>query len=1258
MFRRYLYLIKLSPILYFVFLLSPGNVWSMTEYFVEISTDLGTHIYAIPIGQPTLDEFGRSVYSMVTEQTFYVKENSNVIYPDSKTAAELYAASQAMAHLYGYPFLDSSNQLSEANAKADDVVQSLTSQQKNEAIASTSASVFGGVCTSWTLGVTICGTSALTGIGAVPGCIGGAVVAVGGTVLTISDTIATAYSEGHNSAQTINAAQNAYFAGNAFMNEGFKIQVTEVEPVVNKTNDGLHPAKIEDIAYTYRRLGLIASLYQRALERFEDTGMVNTKSMIKRVVGAWGVGAIPGGSTTMGFWEYFKDGESLSVGQNAIITDITTEQTRIEGIDIFAAPKQEEYRDYFASAWGVIEPPLPDINISLSITARDTPGKMRIIVNHQPGVKVKDLFSYRYNFGDGQGIISEKGVNGVSVPTTLVDYTYAENGQYTVSVEFTSIDNRKSEASMTINVDHAPVDVEYSPSARRISPDYSTDHIVGEEVIFNVRGFDVDSNLSHVVWTFDGPIELLESDNIDYFDSSENQEGYEKITARIIGDNGGNHFQMYATVYDDLGNASDPVKWNLEARQSHAPVFSSVTPPAGNVEVALGEKKNFSFIITDTDNNAGSVHWVLNNEEVYVDGVDQGDPPTGTDYNFQVYARAVYQLRAEIEDEDGNKEAVEWQITAGTPLDGNLAPQIDQLGLAPYEFPYNTFRVGKGYKFKVTSSDIDGNLIAIYLYLNDILVNERLRNSGTTSDDLSAIISFPSAGTYTLKAIAVDQNSAQTEKSLVITVLEADGTEGTPPRFTSIFPSSSAIYVPPGENLTLGGTFFDNDWDADHIEVYINNVKVYEYDISGDSSFDFSVNSSLLPTSGTHQLKVIPIDAGGKIGDAKSWSLVIGQGNHAPQIRRSIPNSSDPIYALTDGSTSPTLYVFVEDQDGDLDRVVFNMSGVGDPDPTDERWVGGFFDVANNGFIPTKNGLVTVTVYDKGGRSSSTNFSVTIVDQFQNHPPEILNCNIPDGGVFDRVTNDSHYWIALEFDAFDPDGDLLTIELFKNDIIIAASRSINDYEDDSSFLSNGYETVFDSFEGPDINIKGDKAEFLLRLTDANNNVTEKTWIVTQGPTGEKNHSPVVDEIVDISLKQFGSAIFEILVFDEDGDTPSAVAVGLPTEHNVSYLGDGKFLYTPALSFHGEIQFNLLWSDGFGGSATTLVKATVDEVTASLISGDINNDGEVALDDLIVTLRILTNSQFFETVEKSNANNGTQVQISDAISILDKLAEAH
>ena len=484
--------------------------------------------------------------------------------------------------------------------------------------------------------------------------------------------------------------------------------------------------------------------------------------------------------------------------------------------------------------------------------------------------------------------------------------------------------------------------------------------------------------------------------------------------------------------------------------------------------------------------------------------------------------------------------------------------------------------------------------------------------------------------------------------------MEADGTEGTPPQFTSIFPSASTVYLSAGENFAFGGIFWDDDLDADHIEVYLDNVKINEdFSISGDSSFDFYVSSSFLPTSGTHQLKAVPVDAGGKQGDAKTWSLVISAGGHAPQIRRVIPNSTDSTYVLNDGST--TLYVFVEDQDGDLDLVVWDRSDVGG-DSTIETSVSGFFDASHKGFNITTSGVVTATVYDEGGRSSSTTFNITMVDEVQNNPPEILNCNIPDG-EFDRIINDSSYDVALEFDAFDRDGDLLKIELFQNDVLIASKTNINDYEDDNSFLSTGNETYFDSFEGPENLTKGDRAEILLRLTDANDNVTEKSWVITQGPTGAGNHSPVVDESVDISLDQYGSVVFDVSFFDEDGDTPLASAVNLPLDHYVSDLGDGKFLYTPSASFYGELQFSLLWSDGFGGNAVTVVNATVNEVTASRVRGDINNDGSVTFEDLILSLRIFTGNQITETLEKANAVSTSKISINDAIYILNDLSNS-
>lgn len=1180
-----------------VFLIFTTNAQAMVEYYVEGADG---QVYLIPVGEPYEDEYGLNLIQATPIEDFYIMQNGIQVYPDSKTAAELYATSRALSHLLGFPYLDASNEVSTASYNASHILDDLTEQQKDEIYYASSASFVGGVMSSWAIGAAICVGSAGTA------CVAGAVWAVAGTAISAVDAISTAYSENHDSFQVISREQTIYYSGQALMNKGFKIQLS-VEAYIQQTNSSQNPAKVQDIAVFYRDLGQVSAYYKLALDKFDATGALPTRPVSKRVVGAWGVGAIPAGSTIMGVGEYIREGGSIQDTRDQILSQVSSEEQRISTIDVFAEFKQDEYQNFFSTNWGTIDPPLPDISISLSITERSDPGKMRIIVNHTDDVKIKDLYAYIYDFGDGQGLNSVKATDG-SLPAPLVDHIYKDNGSYTVFVEFVAMDGRKSTATTTIQVDHAPVDVEYSPSGRAIYPEYSTDHVVGDEVEFQVRGFDVDENLSHVIWTYEGPLQLLESDNYDGFGSSENREGYEEMTVRILGDNNGENFYMYATVYDELGNQSDRVRWVLEARQSFVPVLNNITPVPGELSIPLGQEIEFFVTVSDADDNAGDLIWKVDGVVVEEDSTGGGNPESIENYDFQVYERGAYDLSAEVTDDDGNTANVQWTITAGSSIDGNIAPTIDFFALDPYELPYTVFRVGKGYEFEFVANDLDANLIEIGLYVDDVLIRLDQRNSGTDSDRISEMLSFSSPGTHIIKATAKDQGDLLTEETLTVTVLEADGTEGISPQITHVYPSFSTIYLPLGDNLTIGGNVYDPEWDMDQIDVYLNGNKIRDYSIKGQSNFDFSLNDALLPTSGTHQLRIVPVDAGGKEGTAKTWSLVIGQGSNRPTIQRVIPNVDDPIYVLADDSNPPRIYVFAEDADGDLDRIEYDWSGVGDPDPIDSSSMSRHYDDSHQTFHPTRSGVVLATVFDEGGRSNSISFNVIVVQGLNNNPPEILNCNIPDGADYERVVTDSGYDISLAFDAYDPDGDLQSIELFEDGNILRSYYNLNDYEQDNTLLSTGYDSDFDRFPGPDNRARGDRAEYLLRLTDSMGNVTERSFSVTQGPTGDNNHPPVAQESINITVDQRESVIFQVPITDEEGDEPEAMPLGLPIGHQLRVLAYNEFEYTPDPSFSGSVSFTLSWNDGFGGADTTTVNATVNYVPLTYYPVNLIKDG--------------------------------------------------
>ena len=337
-------------------------------------------------------------------------------------------------------------------------------------------------------------------------------------------TAAEAYAE---TSENIAIADLNVIVGRELMNKGYSLML-RAEQLAETNNQQSSPANYWEIMICYRDLAEAITLYGEAMIYFEKNS-VSTANYFDRVSNAWAVGTVPSVSSFHYLASLIDAGENLENATQQAITVLSEEYSNIFDNDAFSADNLNSGADYFTSTWHT-PPELPDIAISLSVTERDTPGTMRIIVNHDSTVTVSDLQSYIYDFGDETGYYSERVIGG-TVPTNLIDHNYQNNGQYTVLVTFTSTDGRTSSASQEITVTTAPVDVEYAPSGSRVSPDYSTDHVVGDEVEFEVRGYDKDGNLSHVIWSFDGPLEFLEGDDTDSFESDENTVGYEKMTA-------------------------------------------------------------------------------------------------------------------------------------------------------------------------------------------------------------------------------------------------------------------------------------------------------------------------------------------------------------------------------------------------------------------------------------------------------------------------------------------------------------------------------------------------------------------------------------------------------------------------------------------------------------------------------------------------------------------------------------------------------
>ncbi|NWH04841.1 LamG-like jellyroll fold domain-containing protein [Desulfobacter latus] len=798
--------------------------------------------------------------------------------------------------------------------------------------------------------------------------------------------------------------------------------------------------------------------------------------------------------------------------------------------------------------------------------------------------------SYKVYFGTSSNLtesnlVSTQGWRGYNLPILEYDTTY-----------YWRIDSKFGYEEEWITGDvwqfTTGEEQNYAPHVSRVSPDYSDYYVTGQTQLFTVKATDTNGNLSHVVWSAgdeeindENKAEKSTSINIGIpnggrVDCRDDDEDEVSINISINGDNDGNHMYVYATIYDTAGEKRQ-TKWVVNARLNKKPVLTAINPEPDEVQLLLGDA-SFEISVFDEDDNTKKLEWWLDGVLVESNSLGGGNPASTETYKPHFSLRAVKTLKAIAIDEDDNKTEMVWKLNIGADSDNNLPPSIDYLGLHSSSIPYQVFRAGRPYEFKLAASDPDGNLYKLRLELDGNVINERDFDP-EIEKDIHSYLNFPQAGEYQLKGIAIDNNDVKTEQAISLKVEASDATKGTAPQLYEVHPAGSELYA--GTSLNIIARIKDAELDQYKVEFFLDNKFLKEESIYGRNSEDFSIRD--LPSSGTHTLKLVPVDVAGNRGTEITYTLNMGSsGSNAPKIIKVVPPENETVNIHT--GEKAELYVFVEDIDGDLDRIEWNMAGVGDPEPEDDSNLSGRYEDQQQTIKPTRSGQVTATVFDKKGNKTTKTFDIQYGDS-QSYAPVLLRPNFTDNQEFVR---NEDFVFELSFDVFDRDGDLNLIQIFQNGIEIE-NLPIGGHEHayDGTILT-GCDYV-ENLDPP--NIRGASYEYRVKVSDLAGNSVEKIFTIIQGPVNQSNHAPVVDTDINISTQQRGTTDFKVSVLDEENDAPVPTVPSMSHGGIVEYLGDYRFKYVPDSDFFGNETFEIHWDDGFGGTAVTRVNASVEKV---------------------------------------------------------------
>ncbi|PSV31613.1 tandem-95 repeat protein, partial [Photobacterium sp. GB-210] len=400
-------------------------------------------------------------------------------------------------------------------------------------------------------------------------------------------------------------------------------------------------------------------------------------------------------------------------------------------------------------------------------------------------------------------------------------------------------------------------------------------------------------------------------------------------------------------------------------------------------------------------------------------------------------------------------------------------------------------------------------------------------------------------------------------------------------------PEGESITVSTDEEVAVSGKLSATDVDGDSLTftsstnptngtVVVNTDGTWEYtpktNFHGEDSFKVEVSDGKGGTDTiTVNVKVNPI-------------------NDAPVL---VDDNNDPlgsdITVTTDEEVAVSGQLSATDADGD--SLTFTQSS----NPTNGQLTvntdGTWTYTPNNDF----NGDDSFKVEVSDGKGGTDTITVNVTVNPVNDAPVLVDDNNDPLGSDITVTTDEEVAVSGKLSATDVDGDSLTFT-------------------QSSNPTNGTVTV--NTDGtwtytPNSDFNGDDS-FKVEVSDGNGGTDTITVNVTVKPINDApvlvddNNDPLGSDIT-VTTDEEVAVSGQLSATDVDGDSLTFTSSTNPTNGTVVVNTDGTWTYTPNSDFNGSDKFDVIVSDGKGGTDTITVNVTVNPINDAPVLVDDNND---------------------------------------------------
>lgn len=243
------------------------------------------------------------------------------------------------------------------------------------------------------------------------------------------------------------------------------------------------------------------------------------------------------------------------------------------------------------------------------------------------------------------------------------------------------------------------------------------------------------------------------------------------------------------------------------------PPSVTITSPAdGTTYGSTWPTITFYASASDTDGSVTQVEFLKDGTAL---GLDT-DGSDGWSTTWTHVPGGTYQIHAVATDDAGdssNSSSITITVPdSSSPPPGNDPPStwIDSPDAG------TVFTVGDTISITGKASDTDGTIAWTYVYINGTALGYEYGNTVTRAYTPST------AGTYTLKSLASDDDSAETTSTAVeITVVEPN----SPPSVTLTSPGSGATYTE-GDDIALAASASDSDGYVTQVEFFADGVSL------------------------------------------------------------------------------------------------------------------------------------------------------------------------------------------------------------------------------------------------------------------------------------------------------------------------------------------------------------------------------------------------------------------------------------------------